>query len=81
MQADLLDGLTTRTVVPLLSIDNAPPALNRLNPKFTLDGAIYIFVVQFIATVPTQLLKNPVGNLRGEADQITSAMDMLFQGF
>jgi toxin CcdB len=81
VQADLLDGLSTRAVVPLTAITEALPALNRLNPKFEIDGKIYVFSAQFIATVPTSSLRFPIENLSNESFAITAALDMLFQGF
>jgi toxin CcdB len=81
VQADLLEGLTTRMVVPLVSVASAPAALNRLNPKFVIESETYVFLVQYATSVPEGQLKNPIGNLRGETDAMTSALDMLFQGF
>lgn len=81
VQADLLDGLTTRIVVPLISIEFAPPALHRLNPQFEIEGETFVFLVQYAAAVPESALKNAAGNLRAETDSITAALDMLFQGF
>jgi toxin CcdB len=81
VQADLLDGLSTRIVVPLVAEALAPPALNRLNPKFQIDGMTYVFLVQYAAPVPEKYLRNPLCSLSAETDAITSALDMLFQGF
>jgi toxin CcdB len=81
VQADLLDGLTTRIVVPLLPIGSIPVALNRLNPKFEVDSKTYVFAIQYIASVPTGSLKMPISNLQNQADAIIASMDMIFQGF
>ncbi|MEE9429340.1 MAG: CcdB family protein [Paracoccaceae bacterium] len=81
VQADLLDQLNTRVVVPLLAKSRAPKPATRLNPEFKLKGKQYVMVTQFIATVPRSILKDPVSNLREEFAEITSAIDMLIQGF
>jgi toxin CcdB len=81
VQADLLVGLTTRMVVPLVSIGSAPAALNRLNPKFVIEGGTYVFLVQYVASVPESALRKPIGNLLGDTDAMTSALDTLFHGF
>jgi toxin CcdB len=39
VQTDLLDGLNTRVVVPLLPKEQAPTPAQRLNPTFEIEGA------------------------------------------
>jgi len=80
-QADLLSGLNTRLVVPLLPLDDAPPAAARLNPIFELDGRPHVMVTQFMAAVPTSLCRTHVTSLRDEANRIANAIDMLLIGF
>ena len=81
VQADTVDILNTRVVVPVRRPQDAPLPAKRLNPKFDIDGSPYIMVTQFIAAVPEYELGRPAGNLRGHEDEITAALDMLFQGF
>lgn len=81
VQADLLEGFTTRIVIPLLPIGSISVALNRLNPKFEVDSKSYVFAVQYIASVPASSLKMPIANLQNQADAIIASMDMIFQGF
>ncbi len=38
-------------------------------------------VTQFMAAVPEKLLKTSVSNLEKRRDEITAALDLLFQGF
>ena len=60
VQADLLSGLNTRVIVPLL------PA--RLNPIFDFEDQPVVMVTQFMATVPMVFsrsqLENSMKNLR-----------------
>jgi toxin CcdB len=81
VQADILDQLNTRVVVPLLPADEAPPPAARLNPVFDLDGGRFVMVTQYLAAVPLALLKKPEGNLSADHDRIVAALDMVFQGF
>ncbi len=81
VQSDLLDGLNTRMVVPLLAPAHAPLPAQRLNPVFDIDGHPHVMVTQFMAAVPSVALGTVCGNLGKQADQITAAIDMLMQGF
>ena len=81
VQADLLDALNTRVVVPLMPRHDAPRPAQRLNPVFTLDGIEHVMVTQFLAAVPLSLLRAPSHSLAADAVTITTALDMLMQGF
>lgn len=81
VQTDLLDGLTTRIVVPLLPEADAPLPASHLNPVFDLPGGRHVMMTQFLAAVPTALLGPVRADLSSEADRITRALDMAFQGF
>ena len=52
VQADLLQELGTRVVVPLLPPDRAPKPARGLNPAFDIDGHPPPMLTQFIAAVP-----------------------------
>ncbi|WP_319544483.1 CcdB family protein [Ruegeria conchae] len=81
VQSDLLSDLNTRVVVPLLPKPYAPKPATRLNPEFMIMDEPVVMVTQFMAAVPTGVLKSPVGNLVDEFEKITVAVDMLMQGF
>lgn len=81
VQADLLDVLNTRMVVPLITASEAPIPAKRLNPAFVIAGTEYIMVTQFLASVPSSLLKDPITEMPDRFEEITNALDMLFQGF
>lgn len=81
VQTDLLSGLNTRIVVPLLPAAQAPKPATILNPGFQIGGQPHVMVTQFLSAVPASLLKAPAGNLGAEADNITRALDFLYQGF
>lgn len=81
VQTDLLSGLNTRMVVPLMPKNKAPQPAKRLNPVIQIDGQPHVMVTQFMAAVPASMLKASVGNLSENAEEITNALDMLFFGF
>ena len=80
VQTDLLSGLSTRVVVPLLPLTNAPLPAQRLNPVFDIENLEVLMATQFLAAVPESELKEVVGNLEGFQNEISVALDMLFSG-
>lgn len=81
VQTDLLSDLNTRVVVPLMPKSIAPKPATRLNPVFEFNEKPVVMVTQFMAAVPTSILKGPIGNLDEEFEKVTAAVDMLMQGF
>lgn len=81
VQADLLDGLNTRVVVPLRPLAQAPLPARRLNPVFQIGSKPHVMVTQYLAAVPVSELGKPVANLSAHFDEITNALDMVFIGF
>jgi toxin CcdB len=81
LQADLLDYMTTRVVVPLLPFDKAPKPAKTLNPVFEVEGVQVVMVTQAMAAVPVQLLKGKILSLEPQRNDITAALDLLFHGF
>lgn len=81
VQADLLGHLNTRVVVPLLPLDCAPMPAKMLNPVFDIEGNAFSMATQFLAAVPAQMLKIPLLSLEDKRDDITAALDLLFQGY
>ena len=81
VQTDLLDGFSTRVVVPLMALKDAPSPAERLNPVFEIDGKKVVMLTQVLSAVPLGILDVRVGELSSERDRITAALDMVFQGF
>ena len=81
VQTDLLSDLNTRVVVAVLPTSSAPKPATRLNPIFEFDDQSVVMVTQFIAAVPTRILKTSVGKLDKGFEKVTAAIDMLLQGF
>jgi toxin CcdB len=81
VQANLLGDLNTRVVVPLLPPDEAPHPARRLNPCFRVGADDVVMVTQFLAAVPSSMLKSRVGTLSDHHRDIVAAVDFLMQGF
>ncbi|WP_203291511.1 CcdB family protein [Maricaulis parjimensis] len=82
VQADFLDDLSSRVVIPLKSQANTSgPDLPRLTPTLIIEGQPYWLMTSEIGAQPLRWLGQPVGNIRQHRDTITAAMDFLFQGF
>jgi toxin CcdB len=81
VQTDLLDGLTTRLMVPLLDPAVAPKAIGRLNPTLEIDGKPYRMMTQYMTATRANQLGRAVANLDDHYDQITSAVSMILNGF
>jgi toxin CcdB len=81
VQNDLLDDLNVRVLVPLMLPEHAPKPAHRLNPAFEIEGRRVLMVTQYLSAVPVAELGLLAGNLRAHDNEITEALDMLFQGF
>lgn len=80
-QADLLSDLSTRFVVPLLPLAEAPKPAARLNPVFELRGEQYVMATQFAAAILVRELGEHLGSLASEDTRISNAIDMLLSGY
>lgn len=81
VQSNLFDNLSTRVVIPLLPASVTPPSISRLHPVLTIDGVPYVLATHLISAVPREVLSRQRGSLADRRDEITAALDMLFQGF
>ena len=81
VQSDILSGLKTRVVVPLLPKSTAPSPAQRLNPVFSVEGQELVMATQYMAAVPEGELRSEVASLGEKQDEISAALDMLFLGY
>jgi toxin CcdB len=80
VQADLLDSLATRVVVPLVLAEEMGLAAKHLNPQFKIKGATVIMSTAELAGVSTRSLGDKVASLKNKRDEIIAALDLLFTG-
>lgn len=83
VQSELLDGLDTRMVIPLRSIESFAQVKlpTRLTPVVYVTGREFLLETPKMGAVPKRILKSPVASLVDQREQITAALDFLFQGF
>lgn len=81
LQADLLYHLNTRIVAPLLPLDRAPKPATTLNPVLEIGADQVVMMTQFMAAVPSQILREPIVRIDACRNEITAAVDLLFHGF
>lgn len=79
-QADLLDGLKTRVVVPLIAERAAPTPARTLNPVFAIGGERFVLMSQFLAAVELRELGAKAGSLEAEGERVLAALDFLMTG-
>jgi toxin CcdB len=80
LQSDLLDGLTTRVVAPLIAASRVTRTLATLNPPVRIGESDYLLMPQLAATLTLAELGTRVGSLAAMRDQITRAVDALLSG-
>ena len=80
VQADLLDTLATRVVVPLVLIEEMGLAAKRLNPQFKIKGESVVMSTAELAGVSNRSLGDKVTSLKNKRDEIITALDLLFTG-
>jgi toxin CcdB len=82
VQADLLSHLGTTGVVPLLPEDapDTPRPAHDLNPVVEIEGRRYVVMTQWISAVPKSLLRGGGVSLDHLWDDLSRAINVLFQG-
>ena len=83
VQCNLLDGLDSRMVIPLRSLDHFPKVKlpTRLTPLLRILGKEYLLETPKMGAVPQRILKGCVASLSEDQARITGALDFLFHGF
>jgi toxin CcdB len=79
VQADLLQHLMTRVVIPLRPEGTMVPA-GMLNPIFTVEGQRLILATAELAAVPITSLGPRVASLEAQRYDIIAAIDLLITG-
>ena len=83
VQSDLLDGLDSRIVIPLRSLEHFAKVKlpTRLTPVLQINGRDYLLETPKMGAVPQRILKTPLAHLADQQTQIMGALDFLFQGY
>ena len=81
VQANALERLETRVLIPLTPLGRSTIPARQLNPQFDIEGEPHILQTQWLASVGRNRLGRRVGTLGEYWDEITRALDMLLTGF
>jgi toxin CcdB len=81
IQADLLSGLTTRLVVPLVPATEFGQPVEKLNPVFRIGSRAHVMATSEMAAIPTKSIGERVATLEQHSAEILAAVDFLISGF
>ena len=81
LQADLLNNLTTRVVVPLITVAAMGRGAKYLNPQFKIRRTTVIMSTAELAGINLHILGDKVCSLKEHRTEIIAALDFLFTGF
>lgn len=83
VQANLLDELSSRVVIPLVPASEASAeSLTRLKPVIGIDGEDYVLMTTDIGVLLRQQLGERITNIGDRhGDEVAIALDFLFAGF
>ncbi len=81
VQSDLLSGLSTRVVAPLVRASEIKKPATHLNPHFVVRDTKVVMSTAELAGVPSEALGEIVGSLKSRRDEIIAALDFLITGF
>lgn len=81
IQSDLLTGMQTTVVIPLLELGAEQSRFERLTPQVRVGEQSLRLWVPDILSVHRRALGRPVTNLSDERDAIVAALDHLISGF
>lgn len=81
VQAELLNKLNTRVVVPLVPVSVIARPIPLLNPQLEIKGINVVMATAELSGVHISLLGAKVGSLKSSRTEIIAALDFLFTGF
>ncbi|MBB3965255.1 CcdB family protein [Rhizobium metallidurans] len=81
VQSNLLDRLQTRVMIPLVAASHVINIMSRLNPVVVVGGKTYLMSTERMASIPLSEIGVEIADLTPRSDDITAALDFLFQGF
>ncbi len=81
IQSDLLSGLSTRAVVPLIKHAGlARKPMKNLTPVVDVDGQSFVMLVPQLAGIAAGELGPVVGTIAGKRTEVIAALDFLITG-
>lgn len=81
LQCDLVTIPGSRVVAPMVEKASVPETVKGLHPNVDFAEGSLVIATHLLAAAPIAALDGPVGNCRGQGDEITRALDLLFIGY
>lgn len=80
IQTDLLCDLNSRVVLPIIPTVDAKKYPSNLCPVIDISAKKYALLTHQVTTVPVSFLKEKVGSILFNRDEIVSSIDFLITG-
>lgn len=80
VQSDLLWNLPTRVIVPLMRASAFGEPIERLHPRFVVEGTAVILLTTEVGVLPPRALGGAIASLEQERSEIIGAIDTLITG-
>ncbi|MDD2850589.1 MAG: CcdB family protein [Desulfuromonadaceae bacterium] len=80
-QAEMLNNLPTRVVIPLLAISEISKPIPVLNPVFDIEQTQVLMSTPQLVGIHTALLGRKVCSIQDKRDEVIAALDLLFTGY
>jgi toxin CcdB len=80
LQDEMLDGLSTRVVAPLVALSSVEARLKIVNPLITVDTRSCVMLTHLLAAIPLSSLGEPIATAGMQREEIVAALDLLFTG-
>lgn len=81
LQTDIVEIPGSRVVAPIVPMRDVPVPTKLLHPQVIFRDEAYVIATHLLAAAPISLLKTPLANLVSQGEEITRALDILFQGY
>lgn len=81
LQCDLVTIPGSRVVAPMVERATVSEPVRGLHPSVDFLDDPFVIAIHLLAAAPVAGLDGPVGNCRGQGDEITRALDLLFIGY
>lgn len=81
VQSSYISEIATRIVIPLGKLpDFKNESMKGLTPEIEYEGEKFLLLTPQIASVPSNILKNPIGSLSHFRSEIIAALDFAIAG-
>lgn len=81
IQNSLISDIITRIVIPLGKLsDFRNESMTKLTPTIEYENDQFVLLTPQIASIPSSLLKNPIGSVDTLRDEIIAAIDFAITG-